>query len=153
MEAFITFDSHSMTFSMTFGYTLLHFLLYLWYHSRTYELDDCFVWSKLTSEAGLEFTFLQYFQSLLSMKRQLKTLQDTLIEIFWRIPTSQQNISRISRSGSTELLLSIKSCCLKEAIVYSQSGKFGKCFTNLQESSKIFLSVYGLFYTLTKAPS
>ena len=36
----------------------------------------------------------------------------------------------------------MKSFALKEAILYSQSGKCGKCFTNQQESSKIFLSVF-----------
>ena len=31
MEAFNTFDSHTMTFSMTLVYTLLWKMLYLWY--------------------------------------------------------------------------------------------------------------------------
>ena len=38
------------------------------------------------------------------------------------------------------------SILLKEAILYSQSRKSGKCFTNQQESSKKFLSVYMTTY-------
>ena len=52
-----------------------------------------------------------------------------------------QNISQISCSGSTELLPLMQSFSLKEVILYSQSGKSGKYFTNQQESSIIFQSV------------
>ena len=39
-------------------------------------------------------------------------------------------ISRISRSGSLELLSLMQSFSLKEVILYSQSEKAKKCFTN-----------------------
>ena len=48
---------------------------------------------------------------------------------------------------SSQLLLLSKSF-KKEAILYSQSGKSGKCFTTQQDSSKIFLSVLPLLLIL-----
>ena len=63
----------------------------------------------------------------------------SLIEIFWRIPTSYQNSSRIF----PELLLLSKTFLLKEANLYSQSGKSRKQFTN-KYPPKYFYQCYGI---------
>jgi hypothetical protein len=39
-------------------------------------------------------------------------------------------VKQNSRSGNTELLPLMKSFVLKEQILYSHSGKSGKCFTS-----------------------
>ena len=55
-----------------------------------------------------------------------------------------KHFSLFSSSVSTELLPLIKSYYLKEAIQYYRKVKSKKCFTNQEESSKLFLSVLPL---------
>ena len=55
-----------------------------------------------------------------------------------------KHFSLFSSFVSTELLPLIKSYYLKEAIQYYRKVKSKKCFTNQEESSKLFLSVLPL---------
>ena len=59
---------------------------------------------------------------------QKRNWQNTLL--CTELIETDNNISWISRSESTELLPSIESYYLKEAIQYSQKVKSGKCFAN-----------------------
>ena len=70
----------------------------------------------------------------------------SLIEIFQTIPANWQNTSWISLSGSKALLLLSNIFKSKVAMLYSQSGKSRKYFTNQQDLSTKFLTVIFLFF-------
>ena len=76
--------------------------------------------------------------SIWSLRRYAGTPSASIKRQIWH--ACWQNFRNLEKEQPSH-----KEFALKEAILYSQRGKSGKCFTNQQESSKIFLSVYRMY--------